>query len=399
MNQLRRLIGYAGHISFRIDEDQRPRSPGITIPGLHLWFIEGYPTVAIMGLMAHTYKATHCEHGHGEKTWPVGAKWRWGAGLVLLVLVTVLGCVSQPRLAPVSRQDVRTFNQIVTELADPSMEGRGAGTAGLDRARDYLVRWLRDVGLEPVFALDQPVSGRATPGQASKALSESSDGVFTQSFDVNLTPEVTAQTLELLDSQGELTRTARSGVDFSVLGFSAGGRFVGSAVFVGYGIIDEDHRYNSYDGSSTNELLGKVAVAFRYEPHDESGKSLWAGGEGDLFTSTGRWTGAAGLVNKAKWAAQRGAVALLIVDPPTLDEHNLKSTRGSATGEEAAIPVLHISGTLFNQMLRAAGNTSLPWKVRQWLHDANRGADRCDTAQRARGAGPSRDRASQGHDR
>ena len=44
--------------------------------------------------------------------------------------------------------------------------------------------------------------------------------------------------------------------------FSAQGQFVGSAVFVGYGIVDEDHQYNSYDGPADHALLGKVAVAF-----------------------------------------------------------------------------------------------------------------------------------------
>ena len=288
---------------------------------------------------------------------------RGGAGPVIVaVALSLAGCTTWAPQAAVTGEEVTAFGRIVADLSHPSMQGRGAGTEGLDRAKDYLIAKFDEIGLEPAF--------RPGDGEAEQTSSQT-ERSYTQPFDIHLSPQVTNARLELLDSHGEQAHEATNGTQFSVLGFSAAGQFVGSAVFVGYGIVDEDHRYDSYGDADRNELLGKVAIAFRYEPQDEAGKSLWAGRNDDLLHSTGRWTQAAGLVNKAKWAAQRGAVALLVVNPPSQDEGDLKSTKRSMASEEAVIPVVHISSSLFHEMLEAADEGPPQWIARQWQHDAD----------------------------
>jgi hypothetical protein len=144
---------------------------------------------------------------------------------------------------------------------------------------------------------------------------------------------------------------ATAGEQFNALGFSADGVFEGQAVFVGYGIIDEAHEYNSYAGLDEGALQGKIFVTFRYEPQGSDGKSLWAGHDG----RPGRWSQAASLLSKAQWAADHGAAALLVVNPPSQDQGNLKSTRRSVAADRASIPVLHIGTDFFDRMLTLTG--------------------------------------------
>ena len=48
----------------------------------------------------------------------------------------------------------------------------------------------------------------------------------------------------------------------------------GPAVFVGYSIQNEDEGYASY--AEGDDLGGKIAVLFRFEPMDDEGGSRWA---------------------------------------------------------------------------------------------------------------------------
>lgn len=247
-----------------------------------------------------------------------------------------------------SSADARQFHQIVRELSAPTMEGRGAGTAGLDKARDYLVAQFRAAGLAPAFIHQ---------GEPS----------YTQPFEIRLPVQAVHQSLVLFRPPPAEPVTPEAGQSFNALGFSEDASFEGGAVFVGYGTVSPEHDYDSYRDVPPNVLRGKVAVAFRYEPQDEHGKSLWA----DDHAALGRWTDAASLLEKAKWAAQHGAVALLVVNPPLQDRGDLKTTSGSAADERAPIPVMHIRASLFDEMLRIAGHdpaTVVPVYQRQANH-------------------------------
>jgi hypothetical protein len=254
-----------------------------------------------------------------------------------------LGCAEPPVRASrpqpivpvrtaVRDEETRLFAQTVADLAAPTMQGRGPGTAGLDRARDYLVERFDELGLEPAFRVEGLPS-------------------FTEPFTAVTGVRAKHQTLEMLDPQGRVLTPAKQGEHFNALGFSASGAFEGPVVFVGYGIVDEQHGYDSYGQADPEALRGRVVIAFRFEPQDPTGRSLWAGPEGRL----GPWTEAASLVNKARWAAQRGAAALLVVDPPVQDHGELKSTRHSFDAAPATIPVIHIRSGLFRAILAQAG--------------------------------------------
>lgn len=270
---------------------------------------------------------------------------RVGPAIFLVWVAAWSGCSTtlNPQRGDLA-SEAKTFERIVVDLATPAMQGRGVGTPGLALARDYLIRQFKALGLHPAFV--------RSAQQSRHEPDENAHGAYTQTFEIKLNPDVKTQTLELLDEEGAFIDAAQGRVDFNTLGFSPNQQFVGSVVFVGYGIVDVDHRYDSYQEADRNVLLGKIAVAFRYEPQTDGGKSQWADHQAP---HAGRWTRAARLLNKAKWAAQRGASALLVVNPPTQEKGDLKSTRGSAGTEKSVIPVLHITSSLFEKMLKQAG--------------------------------------------
>jgi acetylornithine deacetylase/succinyl-diaminopimelate desuccinylase-like protein len=245
------------------------------------------------------------------------------AARVLVVLVWLAVAAALPGqvvVAPAeSAVQVERYRQAVSDLAAPAMEGRGPGTQGLDRARDYLVAALREAGLTPAFA------------QRSS---------YTQRFEVSMAPKVEELALDLVPRGGEAQQTqpARHVV---AMGFSGSGAFDAPVAFVGYGVVSESQKYDSYAGAGEDVLRGKVALALRYEPMDGEGQSQWT-------QQPGRWTPAAGLMDKARHAAQRGAVALLVVNPPGAAGAGLIQTARSGGGD-SSIPVLQVDAAWLQQ--------------------------------------------------
>lgn len=251
-----------------------------------------------------------------------------------------------PKDAPTAQ----AFQRIVNDLASPAMEGRGLGTAGLDRARAYIVARFGAMGLRPAF------------GRGATA-------TFTQPFEVALGVKTEQQLLSITPAGGRQNfQTLEAGIDFNVLGLSADGSFDGEAVFVGYGVESSEHQYNSYAGLGRNGLAGKIAVVFRYEPIDGKNRSRWTRKSAKTFHG---WSHAATFVKKATLAARHGAVALLVVNPPSHQPGSaLMSTQGSSDSP-AKIPVIHIAPKTFQRMMGPAGNSLAAVKRLQRL--ANRG--------------------------
>ena len=96
-------------------------------------------------------------------------------------------------------------------LAGPECEGRGVGTAGLDRAADHVAAAFKEAGLKPAMP----------------------DGSYFQPFTMNGFPEIEGpSTLAFLGPDGEKL-TPQYEDDFVVTGYSSGGKTSGGLVFVG----------------------------------------------------------------------------------------------------------------------------------------------------------------------
>jgi hypothetical protein len=100
--------------------------------------------------------------------------------------------------------------QHLEKLTEPIMEGRQAGSGGLDLAADYIAAQMKEAGL--------------TPGGV--------DGSYFQPFEAVVTPITPEPETQLTDSQGNVYKPTK---DFYPYFFSPDGEATAEVVFVGYG--------------------------------------------------------------------------------------------------------------------------------------------------------------------
>lgn len=203
--------------------------------------------------------------------------------------------------------------QDVHYLASDRLEGRGIRTHGIDLAAEYLAAQYQSAGLVPA------------PGYHD----------FFQRFDYVMADQLSAATA--LGAAGAHYQLYR---DFTAPSFSAAGSFTAPVAFAGYGITDTTHDYDDY---ADLDVRGKVVLIMRFEPHDDSGQSRFV---------RGSWSLGARLSSKVTNAAQHGAVAVLIVNPPRYHGMDvLMPFAVSFIGQPSAIPVLNIRQDVANQLL------------------------------------------------
>ncbi|MGA2498411.1 MAG: M28 family peptidase, partial [Tepidisphaeraceae bacterium] len=133
---------------------------------------------------------------------------------------------------------------------------------------------------------------------------------------------------------------------------SAEKEFSGSLAFVGYGISGAKEKDGGqiYDDYAGVDVKGKVVLAMRFEPHDAKGKSRIARIDFSEFAALNR---------KARAAADRGAVALLVVQPPNHHGGDALSPMGRRQMDAVSIPVVQVTQAVANEMLAAAGLKNL----------------------------------------
>jgi hypothetical protein len=208
-------------------------------------------------------------------------------------------------------------------LASDRLEGRGVGTEGLDLAADFIATRFQALGLKPLPGLD---------------------GYF-QPFEMT-----TAESIDPATSLTSGEKSYKLKEDFTPVSFSAEGEFAGPVVFAGYGITDAGRGYDDYEGL---DVKGKVVLAMRFEPHDANGKSRW--GKED-------WTTNAHLETKARVAAEHGATALLLVNPPMFHDHGddpLVPFARQTVGAASTLPFFHVKRKVADELLARGGAPTL----------------------------------------
>jgi len=210
-----------------------------------------------------------------------------------------------------------TTQETISYLASDELEGRGVGMKGLDLAAEYIARQFERDGLQPLPGLD---------------------GYF-QRFEMTMGGSV-EKTSSLALGHDALVLDK----SFRPLSFSATAKFEAPVVFAGYGISSEKFKYDDYAGV---DVRGKVALVFRFEPHNSAGKSRFV---------EKSYSGEATFKQKAKVAAEKGAVALLIVNPP---QHHGKDSfvpfAGLFSEAKAKIPVVQVTIEAGNELLKRGG--------------------------------------------
>jgi hypothetical protein len=203
-------------------------------------------------------------------------------------LILLVCSVSSVRLTAGEKNELSAARLIntVSVLASDDMEGRGAGTKGIDAAAQYIADQFEEMGLRTdVF-----------------------DGTAFQVFSSPAPPELGAKEENRLTFQGPTAGDAASSVgcelgkDFNTLAAGGSGSARGPLVFVGYGITAPAWKYDDY---ADMDVQGKIVVMLRKEPQQGDATSVFNGLQPSVHAS---------FREKIKNARDHGAAAVIIVN-------------------------------------------------------------------------------------
>ncbi|OWY72629.1 hypothetical protein B7486_06850 [cyanobacterium TDX16] len=252
-----------------------------------------------------------------------------GRSMVVLALVlasSALAAVAgDRRSADESLFSRQTFLEHVSYLASDELEGRGTGQEGIDKAAEYIADYFEDCGVKPA----------------------GDDGTYFQNFSLKLWKKISRGTRLKIGTDGRpASRSAKLHEDYRPFPFSSSASFDGEVVFVGYGIVNDDHDYNDYEDI---DVADKVVLMMRRAPR------FAEFGMADMSFRS-----------KSSRANARDAKAILIVNP-TFDEdgdklYSFDESSGAAFGmtpPSYGVPMLHISRAVAERMLEAGGMPDL----------------------------------------
>jgi aminopeptidase YwaD len=241
--------------------------------------------------------------------------WRT-AGLAL-----ALAFIAVRVAADADSADPKRYLDDVKSLASPEMEGRGAGTKGIERAADLIEQRYRSLGLQPAGAKS-----------------------FFQPFTV-ITGAKLKEGNRLEVEDGKSKQGLKLNEDFVPFSFSASGEVAGPVVFAGFGVTAPEFDYDDY---AHLEVKDKIVVVLRYEPLGFAAKSGNAG-----------LTQHAQLITKAINARNHGAKAVILVNGKLGDGEEDQLTKfGSVNGpENAGILIVQAKNEAANAWFAAAGKS------------------------------------------
>lgn len=214
--------------------------------------------------------------------------------------------------------------QHVQTLSNPFFEGRVPGSRGNDLAADYVEFFMKQAGLEPAFA----------------GIGEAKNKSYRQPFELQGgAPQVETAVVSMNGN------SLKRGDQFEVLGSSGNGDVTAPLVFAGYAIDAGQDGYTSF--SENDDFSGKIVVFLRYEPLDESGRSLW---------SDRRFSGYAGMRPKLDALSERKPAALIMVNPPECKSgaKGLENTESSVFGSSYDFPIVQITQEQADALLKSA---------------------------------------------
>jgi len=230
------------------------------------------------------------------------------------VLAALLAAVISAAAPPI---DPQALLEHIKFLAADDLQGRGNGSAGLERAGDYIAGQFKAAGLAPAGSNGdwfQPFELTA----GLKIAEGNSLIIRAASQDVQLTLGESYYPLAVTPSDG--------GTGFSMDLMSV------PLVFAGYGLSAPAANYDDYAGL---DVAGKAVVIFSHEPQENQSDSRLNGSRPMRETT---------LYSKAQAARSRGAVALLVISDPShrVDEANYKIFGIEADAEDHTIPVIRM---------------------------------------------------------
>lgn len=245
--------------------------------------------------------------------------WRTSQRLALVVAIFALLANAAP--IQVGGADPQRYLGDIKALTTPAMEGRGAGTNGIDKAAHLLEHRYKSLGLKPA-------------GTHS----------YFQPFSV-ITGARLKSNNHFIVENGTSKKDLKPNQDFVPFSFSESGSASGPVVFVGYGASADEFQYDDYAGTDVKD---KIVVVLRYEP---SGFSAKSGNTGTTQHSQ--------LITKAINARNHGAKGIVLVNGKLGDgEEDLLNRFGSVSGpENVGILFVQVKNSVADAWFQSAGKS------------------------------------------
>ncbi len=251
----------------------------------------------------------------------------FAVGTLLLTASTTLAGEESDRIreamntVPVAE---RVFNDHVTILSSPWMEGRLPGTKGMEYARDYVAHWFEEAGLEPGWT--DPDTGERT---------------WLQPFALGSKKTFNGQRLAVSGKGGDVT--FELGEEFEFTGLGDAGEIDGQLVFVGYSIDDGPDGYQSFEPDT--DLEGKIAVMLRFEPMNDEGDSLW---------NDRRWSRQSTFASKFGALAKRNPAGVVLINPPGANDSRSGALMRDTSKAIDGVPVFMLTPEAGERLIAAA---------------------------------------------
>lgn len=236
-------------------------------------------------------------------------------------LVAALALLAVRLVADNSDADAKRYLDDVRTLASPQMEGRGAGTKGIELAANLIEKRYIELGIQP---------------KGTKS--------YFQPFSV-ITGAKLNEGNRLAVDDGTGKQELKLNQDFVPFSFSASGEAAGPVVFAGYGATAPEFGYDDYAHLNVKD---KIVVVLRYEPAGFAAKSGNAG-----------LTRHSQLITKAINARNHGAKGLILVNGQLQGkEEDLLTKFGSVNGpENSGIVMVQAKNDVADAWFVAAGKS------------------------------------------
>ncbi|MBX9627339.1 MAG: M28 family peptidase [Gemmataceae bacterium] len=254
--------------------------------------------------------------------------------LLPLALVVALAGPATGQPLPQDAASAERMKKDLFFLAGPDCEGRGVGTAGLDKAADHVAAQFKAAGLQP--------GGK--------------DGTYFQPFTMSGFPTLAGDSSLAFAGPDGKTITPEADSEFGPTGYTFGGKHAAGVVFVGHGVAAPNLKYDDYAGV---DVKGKWVVVVRKNPRPAE--------TGDKRFDTAfppDQSPYAGLVTKLSTAAAKKAAGVILVSDPTTAGANdplipFATDEHRYADPPARLPVLHLKRAVASKLLTAALGKSL----------------------------------------
>jgi hypothetical protein len=228
------------------------------------------------------------------------------------IIIRCQRCGAKAQTSGASEKNLRAH---VEYLASEKLEGRRTGETGATFAAGYIANMFAGYKLKAGFT--STAKGKTNANYLQ---------TFPFVTGVRMADEGNRFSLDVSKSDGQ-KMTFSEEMAFKPVGFSPNAEIGNTeVVFVGYGIVSDELKYDDYKNSNIN---GRIVAAFDGTPENDNPHSTWA-----------RFDARA----KARIAKEKGAIGLLLISRESkLENDKLAQLKYDAALGEAALPTILVS--------------------------------------------------------